>query len=102
MKIHGFLVISGVLLLSISSVGCQRQQSKEDASSATYEVIAAAGTVTPSATTKMIDTLALLERQPEEAVAEFTQGPWAVAVRNLKTGYTYYYDSDNTFLGRRK
>ena len=51
---------------------------------------------------KMIDTTAVLENYEEGNIPEFKGGYWAIAVHSLKTGYTYYYDSNNKFLGRER
>jgi len=102
MKIRGLLMTGVVLLLVTAVFGCQRQQPKESVSAASYKVFTPAGVMPSKTAAKMIDTVELLESYPQGNIAEFTGGSWAIAVKNLTTGYTYYYDSSNTFLGRRK
>lgn len=102
MKSHGLLAAKVILLLAMTVAGCQRQKPEGWASSVGYGVVTPAGVITSQAAVKIIDTVALLESRPEQEIVEFSQGLWAIAVKNLKTGYTYYYDSGNTFLGRKQ
>jgi hypothetical protein len=67
-----------------------------------YEVISRQENIPQEEASLMVDVVALLESRPESEISEFTSGPWAVAVKNLDSGYTYYYDSSNNFLGRKK
>ena len=79
------------LLLSIIIFGCGQRQCQISSSKGLKEVD----------TKKMVDVTLLLEEFNEDAIIEFTAGQWAISVRNLKTGQTYYYDSSNNFLGRK-
>ena len=51
---------------------------------------------------KFIDVIAAMEAYEADSVLEYSGAPWSVAVRNLKTDYIYYFDSNNNFIGRKK
>ena len=107
MKIRGLLLGVVCLLFVVAISACQQQEPRQadsqvakEVAVAKYEVTTPVGAVAQEAAVKMIDTVAVLEGNPDDMV-EFVDGPWAVAVKNLKTGCTYYYDSGNNFLGRK-
>jgi len=43
-----------------------------------------------------------IQSQLDDEIKEFSGSSWAIAVRNIKSDYLYYYDSNNNFLGRSK
>ena len=51
---------------------------------------------------KIVDLAALLQDHMDDEIKEFSGSSWAIAVRNIKSDYLYYYDSNNNFLGRSK
>ena len=98
------LFIAAFMGFSLSA--CQNQPAPETKTVvspiSTYEVMAKDKTVEPAQAKQMIDVVALLENQDPDNIAEFGGGLWSIAVKNLATQYTYYYDSANNFLGRKK
>jgi hypothetical protein len=87
------LVYSLILLLAVFSISCRQEKPYQLTVSKEPRVISEG---------KVIDVTAILEEYGGKKIAEFEGGSWAVAVRSLKSGYTYYYDSSNNFLGRSK
>jgi ABC-type Fe3+-hydroxamate transport system substrate-binding protein len=100
MKYFSYLVI---ILIGFSFISCQRNAPLEEEVQikSSYEVLVNDKNPPQMQAVKMVDVVALLESEPESGIIEFSGGPWSIAVKNLDTGYTYYYDSSNNFLGRK-
>jgi len=88
MRLRAVLILLSFVLL----IGCQKKA---------FEII---GMDEPKKAEgkKMIDVTTVLEEHGGKKIPTFEGGGWAIAVRSLKSGYTYYYDSNNNFLGRKK
>ena len=99
MKTYSLYLI--IFSVALSFLACQQSQTTSESvlEAASYEVVKSVAT---QEAVQMIDVVATLEGQLDSDVKEFSSGAWAIAVKNLNTGYTYYYDSSNNFLGRKK
>lgn len=82
-----------LVLLSILPFGCQQKQ---------YQIVTIKEQVKNFNEGKIIDTTAVLDKYSKKDIPEFGEGHWTVAVYSYKTGYMYYYDNRNSFLGRKK
>ncbi|MBP7088307.1 MAG: hypothetical protein KBB01_03305 [Candidatus Omnitrophica bacterium] len=58
--------------------------------------------ITISKDAKFIDVVSVMESHKDNDIIEYSGSSWTVAVRNLETGDTYYFDSANNFIGRKK
>ena len=82
------LVIGSLLILA-----CQKES---------YQVVTNPNKTGSVNAKDIIDITATLEGYGEDNIPEFSGGSWAIAVGNPRTGYIYYYDASNKFLGREK
>ena len=91
-KMKKWLIL--LVFLSFFPAGCKQKQQEQ------YRVTTFREQVQNFNEGKIIDVTAVFDKYKE--IPEFTQGTWTIAVYSYKTGYTYYYDRDNKFLGRKK
>ncbi|UCG35558.1 MAG: hypothetical protein JSW17_01810 [Candidatus Omnitrophota bacterium] len=90
-KVKKWLIL--LILLSIFPFSCQQKQ---------FQVTTIKEQVKNFSEGKIIDVTAVFDKYSKKEIPEFTEGNWAIAVHSYKTGYTYYYDNNNRFLGRKK
>jgi len=93
-KMKKWLIL--LVFLSFFPVGCQQKQQEQ------YQVTTIKEQIKNFNEGKIIDVTAVFDKYSKKEIPEFTQGTWTVAVYSYKTGYTYYYDNNNRFLGRKK